>query len=352
MKDLAEKYQKLNSSFRKTLIFHLGVDSGFFCEYTYMVNAMLYCLQHKIQFKLYSADANFGYAKGWTDYFQPFCEEVTEAFHRKHNIHTAPAWKSVLSTSLKQKSIRFIKWKLKSHVINFIASAKAFSVYKKRTRLNHNVSFNPNQHFCIPELGIDGDYMHAFNKLTEITFRFNEETTLECNKLIENLQLPSYYIGCQVRGGDKVTETELLPPEYYVRIMKDKIDNQTAFVLTDDYTIFRRLQELSPGTRWLTLCSPDERGYVNSAFMQNTGSQKKTQILRLMASMQILINSGYFIGSITTGPSLFLLKTLYPNVVPADCAPENLKKAIVLPIAERSRIMQEYINSQFQLCRP
>lgn len=33
-----------------------------------MILVMLYCLQHKIQFKLYSRDANFGYEKGWTDF--------------------------------------------------------------------------------------------------------------------------------------------------------------------------------------------------------------------------------------------------------------------------------------------
>lgn len=346
MKDIAEEYKKLNGSFRKTLIFHLGVDSGFFAEYTHMINAMLYCLQHKIQFKLYSADANFGYDKGWTDYFLPFCQEVTEPFHGKHNIHILPGWRRILSSGIKQKSLRFIKWKIKTIFINVRASLLAYKTYKKWVRLNHSVHFNANQHFYVPQLGIDGDYMHAFNKLANITFRFNREIATQCNKLIEDLNLPPHYVGCQVRGGDKIIEAQLLPPEYYVRIMKDKIENQTAFILTDDYAIYCRLQELSPNTRWLTLCSPEEKGYVNSTFTQTTHTQKKAQMIRLMASMQVLLNSGYFIGSITTGPSLFLLKMLYPNVLPADCAPEVLKSIIALPITERSRIMQEYINSQ------
>ena len=45
------------------MIYHIGIDAGFFTEYTYMLHAMLYCLQHKIQFKLYSDDANFGWEK-------------------------------------------------------------------------------------------------------------------------------------------------------------------------------------------------------------------------------------------------------------------------------------------------
>lgn len=74
------------------MIFHLGIDAGFFTEYTYMLHAMLYCLQHKIQFKLYSDDANFGWEKGWTDCFVPFCEEVHEAFHHTYNtLPSSPA---------------------------------------------------------------------------------------------------------------------------------------------------------------------------------------------------------------------------------------------------------------------
>ena len=46
--DLATKYHLLNRSFKKTMIYHIGIDAGFFTEYTYMLHAMLYCLQHKI----------------------------------------------------------------------------------------------------------------------------------------------------------------------------------------------------------------------------------------------------------------------------------------------------------------
>ena len=89
--DLATKYRLLNSSFKKTMIYHIGIDAGFFTEYTYMLHAMLYCLQHKIQFKLYSDDANFGWEKGWEDCFAPFCEQVHEPFHHTYNTHRLPS---------------------------------------------------------------------------------------------------------------------------------------------------------------------------------------------------------------------------------------------------------------------
>ena len=78
--DLATRYRLLNSSFKKTMIYHIGIDAGFFTEYTYMLHAMLYCLQHKIQFKLYSDDANFGWEKGWEDCFAPSASKCMNRF--------------------------------------------------------------------------------------------------------------------------------------------------------------------------------------------------------------------------------------------------------------------------------
>ena len=60
------------------MIFHLGIDAGFFTEYTYMLHAMLYCLQHKIQFKLYSDDANFGWEKHLQHPPPAFVESIDE----------------------------------------------------------------------------------------------------------------------------------------------------------------------------------------------------------------------------------------------------------------------------------
>ena len=64
-------YRKVNDSFRRRLVYHVGVDCGFFVELNFMLNAMLYCLDHGLRFQLYSEDANFGTGTGWTEYFVP-----------------------------------------------------------------------------------------------------------------------------------------------------------------------------------------------------------------------------------------------------------------------------------------
>lgn len=346
--NLTTTYRLLNSSFRKTMIFHLGIDAGFFTEYTYMLHAMLYCLQHKIQFKLYSDDANFGWEKGWTDCFVPFCEEVHEAFHHTYNTHRLPSWKALMKDKKLPKT-KLMKWKLKATCKNITGETLAFLTYKKPVLLNCHLKFDPNQHFHIPELGIDGDYLHAFRKMTEITWKLNEVTGRECRHLADNLQLPQEYVGCQIRGGDKVTETNLLPAEYYIRLIKQKTDLRDVFVLTDDYRIFRQVQSLAPDIRWYTLCDSGEKGYVNSAFTQTTKELKQKQMTRFLSSIQVLMNASIFTRSITTGPSLFLLKKFYPDISPADCLLEDFPQAATLPIPGRSQMAAEFLQGNLKL---
>ena len=73
---LLSRYKILNQSFPNRFVYHIGAAEGFFSEYNNMILSMLYCLEHKIQFNLYSKDANFKYDKGWSDYFAPFCLET------------------------------------------------------------------------------------------------------------------------------------------------------------------------------------------------------------------------------------------------------------------------------------
>lgn len=341
--DITERYRKLNESYQKKLIFRTGIDAGFFAEYTYMLNAMLYCLVNKIQFKLYSADANYGFSKGWTDYFLPFCEEVDDTFLKKWNRHAIPSYKKILNTCICQCSLNMLKWKIKLDIYAKIAHLKAKNIYGEAVLLNSDVQFNHHQHFYIPELDIDGDYIHAFKKMVEITWNFNSLLVEQIKYYKDFICLPDHYIGIQVRGGDKITEVGLLSPKFFVDRLKQISENH-IFVLTDDYRLFEELQSFSPNKQWYTLCSPDEKGYVNSKFIQSKALDKQKQMIRFLVSMQLLLSADIFMGSITPGPSLFVLKNKYPNCIPIDCMLEQLKVAATLPIAGRGDMANRYLQ--------
>ena len=109
-------------------------------------------------------------------------------------------------------------------------------------------------------------------------------------------------------------------------------------MLTDDYTLFERLQQLVPTVTWHTLCDPADRGYVNAAFTRTAAADKRQRMVRFLATMHLCRKAGRFIGSITTGPSLYLLRIMGRRAVPIDCDPAVLPTIFTRNIAERSRV--------------
>jgi len=339
-----EQYKELNNSYHKKMIFHLGYNAGFFTEYTYMVNAMLDCLDKHICFKLYSDDANFGTGKGWSEFFLPFCEESHEKFHHWFNFHRVPDWDIILTAARKHRSYSFILWKCKFFILGLVAKMYCFLHYKEKTLLTQDVHFDYHKHFYIPELDIDGDYIFAFSQLAQMIWRFNDYTSFIYQKALRDLSLPTSYIGCQIRGGDKITETELVSKDLYLDSVL-RMPESCIFILTDDYRNFEALKAKSKNREWKTLCCLDERGYDHKKFVVMDNDYKKQNIVKLFVSVQILMDSSSFIGSITCGPSVFLLKLKYPNGKAIDCSPENMKDVLPLDINHRGVVARDFLKS-------
>lgn len=251
---LKEAYQKVNEKFESVLVFHVGESAGFFSEYNCMILVMLYCLQHKIQFKLYSRDANFGYEKGWTDFFESFCKEEDSRWHHWINMRPTGAWLTIL----KKKDFNLFKWKLKKSICNLVAKGWKFchpNVYLTQDVWNQALLID--QRFCkydIPELNIKGDISQACKVLVEITWGYREDINEKLHDYIRNLQLNNDFISCQIRAGDKYVEYDLLSINIYIEYLKKYPDIKNIFVLTDDYSVIMQLETAFPQWNWYTLC--------------------------------------------------------------------------------------------------
>lgn len=66
-------YERVNYGCEKTFLYHVGVGAGLYSELGGMLEAVAYCYENKIAFKMYADDANFCEG-GWEDFFEPFCE--------------------------------------------------------------------------------------------------------------------------------------------------------------------------------------------------------------------------------------------------------------------------------------
>ena len=286
--NLLENYTQLNNSFKKKLVFHLGVNAGFFSEYNNMILAMLYCIENKIQFSLYSGDANFAYNQGWTDYFLPFCEEDKNPFHAKYNFR----YDSIL------KRLRPQVWLYWLFNRNTYLTFELLNVCRNRQLERKN--------YYIPELGINGDLQHACQVLINLTWRYNKETECTINSLISSLHIPEEYVGLHVRSGDKLIETELINVSKYIEEVQLHSKTQNAFVLTDNYLIVEELQRQLKDWNIHTLCQEEERGYFHADFQQRGKDVIKEAHQKLFASVDILSRSTAFVGTFSSNPGMYM----------------------------------------------
>jgi hypothetical protein len=95
-----------------------------------------------------------------------------------------------------------------------------------------------------------------------------------------------------------------------------------------------------PQVRIISLCQPNETGYYHQAFTRLSPQEKKESIIRLLTSIDILLHCRAFVGSITSGPSVFLMKVRAdePFVTAIDCPHDMLTRCLVLNIDDRATI--------------
>jgi hypothetical protein len=161
----------------------------------------------------------------------------------------------------------------------------------------------------------------------------------------EKLALPSLYDGIHIRGGDKMMETTLISGKHIMEVLHPKT-GACVFILTDDYRQYQELQANYPNIRLLTLCRPEERGYLHKAFSHKSPKSRQEAIVRLLISVDLLLHSRSFVGSITTGPSVFIMKLREddPFVQAVDCPKTDLASSLSLTIDVRAAISKRFLS--------
>jgi hypothetical protein len=276
-------------SSRKTLVYHLGSEAGFFSEFNNMVLAILYCNQHHINFKLYSKDANFAYDKGWTDFFEPFCPEVTDAFHNIYNTR-----QPIYVVNRLRDKVRRWSYKKLYHFDYY-----TFELW--RYFHNHDME---QQRFEID--GQDMDLLDATQSVIQRIWRYNEPTKARINEFLTKLTLPQTYVGIHVRRGDKVIEHENEEIGKYMSALQQLTDIKDVFAYTDDYAVVSSLKTLYPDYHFYTLVDESEHGYIHQEFVKKGKDFRTNALLKMFASIDVLSRAKYCVGTFSTNPGMFL----------------------------------------------
>ncbi len=343
--ELKDKYLMLNNSFEKSLVYHVGIDAGFFSEYGDMVDMMFYSLSNKISFKLYSADSNFGYEKGWSDYFEPFCEETYKNIHHFANVHQKISWKQIVS-QVRKDILPLLKYKIKLDLFSPIGSFYKWQYgYSYYTQDLSKKVLNRNKLYSLPSLGLWGDYQDMYQLMDAIIWHFNPDTRKKIGEHIFSLDLPREYISCQIRGGDKVMEYgKLYSADMYLKRIQELSSIKDVFVLTDDYGIILELREKAPDFNWYSFCTPEEKGYFNSDFTLKEPYEKRKQMIRFFASIELLKESKLFLGTITSGPSCHIANLNQNEVFFVDMDTDKYLYTIDTKYGERQNLIRDFLT--------
>jgi hypothetical protein len=176
-------------------------------------------------------------------------------------------------------------------------------------------------------------------------WKFQPEVLRRIIQYKEKLDIPLLYEGIHIRGGDKITEARLISGKSLMGCLNPK-EKSSVFVLTDDYRLYQELQDHYPDIHFSTLCQPEERGYLHKAFCKKSPQSRYDAAVRLLISVDYLLGAHSFIGSITTGPSVFIIKLRQDDslVEAVDCPKENLASVLSLSIDKRAAISNRNLS--------
>lgn len=356
----AEKWRKLNASFKKKLVYRLGDSAGLFSEINNMFFAMVWALDNKVRFELCSQRSNLG-DEGWNGFFEPFTGEKCSEFLVRNNRRFV--------SDIKGYDKKKVMAGKKKEKIDFLTQ----DIFK---RFFENRAF-AEKAFDFPELGIAGGSFAAAAGLARAFYRLNAATETAVRHLAatrrrmvlshsagafgakenagveddkrtkgaakadagtgakenagteakENAgtgsgqsgsgELPEKYISVQMRAGDIRKEAAwrrqgLLGAAPYARKIREMCRGEglagvrTVFAFADDFRLVEELAAALPEFRVYTLCGEEERGFDYDAFMAQDAEARRRGILKILANIELCRGSLRFIGTRVSNPSWFL----------------------------------------------
>jgi hypothetical protein len=280
MTNMLDRYEQINKQFKKKLIFRFDSGSGFYSELNNMVLAMMWCLENKVQFVLCSKGGKiFTKNRGWQDFFLPFCDEVDDKVNLKYN------WRPWVRKLTPRQKLKVLWYKL-THRVHYFTQDVFWIGFK----------------YCL-ELDRVGNQVA---QLFEMAYRFSPEAEQKINRIISSVPLPERYAAIQIRGGDKIQETEPISIADSMRILKEATDLKDVFVLTDDFLLLSQLKNNFPNYNFLSLCGESEHGYFMYKMRELSKEENYEQHIKLLASMEIIRNAEVAVMPIKANPGLFM----------------------------------------------
>jgi hypothetical protein len=274
---------------KKTFVYSFGCNtrSGFGADYLGFIAKLMQCLQLGIGFRFCKITKPQGFItrNGWTDYFEPFCGEVTAPLLERLNLHAFPY----------ARIIPFTKY-----VVGFWLrlTSRPMADYFAFDNLGKFEKLGP------PLFEDNENYLLARRDLIRILWKYNIETRREVAIIKQEVEVPNEYIGICVRRGDKNTEHAYVGIDQYVAMINALHSGaRTIFIATDDVLVVKEISKAMPNHQFISLTESHASGYVHSEFKSLTSAERRRRTLRFFVQLELMRDAGVFIGSKTTNVS-------------------------------------------------
>ncbi len=288
IEDTLKKYNEINNSFEKRVVFHVGDGAGFYSEIDAMMQCMLWCYARQIKFELYADDANFSGGNGWGEFFEPFCEENHSRLNHYGNHRF-------------NKKIRDYRNYIQYFVSEFILRHFHHIDYLTQDIFTTAIDRKVSQVEIVDceVFDVHGVNFEEFAKLIKYVIRHNAKTKNEIQNKIDSLKLPDNYSSVQIRGGDKTLEYDKLNDVDLImtRVIEDNPALENLFVFTDDYRYVQQIREKYKNLNVYTLTKEDETGYINESFQQRRWEDKRDDMIKLFAMVEVCLKSDVHYGN-------------------------------------------------------
>jgi hypothetical protein len=276
--------------FPKELLIWQLTDRGLGSEITTMILAQLYCLDSGINFSLCSRYWNAAYQTGWTDYFIPFCEEISTPqlklsylFKSGGGLNTLTRYRKKVLLALRMRQRILLNYDIWAQIWNAAFVAREFQ---------------------LPALGkYDIDCLTACQALLDRAWKFNARTNASVQAIREGLGLvDGTYFTLHIRRGDKRHEAKPTEVSEYMAKVEEvnRPHFSKCFVMTDDYRIVMELQKDYPRLGIVSLCKPEDRGHVQGAFNARSAEARRDSMLRLLAELAIAKDAAFYVGTFSS----------------------------------------------------
>jgi hypothetical protein len=262
---LSNNYNIANTGSPNPIKYHL-TSRGFFSEVNNLLNAIAFALVKRR--RLIADETTFGFGDyRWLDFFTTKLPTLQAG----ESVSIIPDWEICDGMS------------------------KSFHAIRRSVNRWHRLRLP----FYIPRIGF---FLNYFRLKREIARHFCATISKP-----EISFLPKEYAAFHIRKGDKVEgydsangkviEGEDRPIHEYLSFLHRLAPNlKNVFVMTDDFQVIEELRNTAKTIRFETLCESNEKGYHQSKFDWLDKKGKINSLIRLLAEVDIAINSKLFLG--------------------------------------------------------